>query len=90
MCVCVAWCVIGYTNQVATSGPTLLLKANNPSSNGTHYMNILYSIDDWEFTELAVLDNTTQLRLMPTGGKNVGQNETHNLTVMIYNSWWVE
>lgn len=83
-----AYFKISYTN--ASDGgtpPVLLLRPNNASTVGTHYMNILYSIDDWDWVELAVLSNTTRLELVPNNGASVGVNLQHNLTVLVYNSW---
>ena len=76
---------ISYTNMSANAPPVLLLQPTDPSQ-GTHYMNILYSIDDWEWVELPVLSNTTRLQLAPSSRAHVGSDVTHNLTVMIYNS----
>lgn len=71
----------------STSPPVLLLKPNDPTK-GVHYMNLIYSVDDWEFVELAVLSNTTSLPLLPSPNPSakLTANETHNVTVMVYNS----
>eukprot|EP00041_Stephanoeca_diplocostata_P007273 m.101646 g.101646 ORF g.101646 m.101646 type:complete len:410 (-) comp16814_c0_seq1:69-1298(-) len=71
----------------SASPPVLLLKPND-ATKGVHYMNLVYSIDDWEFVELAVLSNTTSLPLLPSPNPSskLSMTERHNVTIVIYNS----
>lgn len=78
-----AYIKVNFTGQ--TSAPVLLVRplaAGSPK----HYMNIIYSLDDAEFAELPVFENTTQLVLAPPGGSPLAANTSHDLVFMVYNS----
>ena len=54
-----------------------------PPSGAKHYMNVIYSVDDGQFVELPVFENTTELVL---GTGNLAANAWHDVVFVIYNS----
>jgi hypothetical protein len=75
---------MSFTGQ--TGPPLLHLTPNDPTAPGVQYMNIVYSVDDWELIELPILSNTTTLVLTPTPSGPLNKTAVHTLVVMIYNS----
>jgi hypothetical protein len=72
-----------YVKAVFTGSTTasFSLEASKPGAT-THYMNVVFSIDNHELVEVPIIGNTTQIEVPIRGPTNT----THTLQLFIYNS----